>query len=140
MILHLIEGLVDEDDGDEAGEALLCEPGDEGHQGGQVKGGHQHQDEGRPESDPHPERKEVPGVVSGRSRDKTQLVSDGLRVRYGVQTSIKVTFCLSSKTPFTDYRHNLEKRCSSTHVISANSFQNHQHIQPVLTTRDISHR
>ena len=56
---RFLERLVDEDERYEAGEALLGEPRDVAHEGGQVKR-HDQQDEERcPQADPAPERQEV---------------------------------------------------------------------------------
>lgn len=61
---HLLEGIVDEDEADEAGEALLGEPGEVLNQEAGVSG-HEHQaEERRPQTDPQPELQVVKVVVS----------------------------------------------------------------------------
>ena len=65
---HLLEGVVDEDEADEAGEALLGEAGEILHQEAGV-GGHQHQaEERRPQADPQPELQVVKGVLPLREK------------------------------------------------------------------------
>ena len=63
-LAQLLERLVDKDDGDEGGEALLREAGDVPYQGAQVQGHDQQQDTRGPDADPKAERKELPLVVS----------------------------------------------------------------------------
>ena len=71
---HLLEGVVDEDEADEAGEALLGEAGEVLHQEAGVSG-HQHQaEERRPKADPQPELEVVEGVVP--LREKNNLNND----------------------------------------------------------------
>lgn len=61
---HLLEGVVDEDEADEAGEAFLREAGEVLHQVAGV-GGHQRQaEERRPQTDPQPELQVVELIVS----------------------------------------------------------------------------
>lgn len=50
------KGLVDEDEGDEKGEDLLGEAGNETHQEASLKGHHDHHDNYEPEPDPYPSR------------------------------------------------------------------------------------
>ena len=72
---HLLEGVIDEDEADEAGEALLGEAGEVLDQEAGV-GGHQHQaEECRPQADPQPELQVVEGVVSLRE-EKNSLKKD----------------------------------------------------------------
>jgi len=53
------ERLVDEDDGDENGEALLGEARDVAHHEAQVEGDYDQQNHGQPQTDPEPQRHEV---------------------------------------------------------------------------------
>ena len=60
---QLGEGLVDEDEGDEEGEDLLCEAGDEAHQEAALKGHHHDHYDNKPEPNPD-STSEVLHVVS----------------------------------------------------------------------------
>ena len=51
---QLGEGLVDEDEGDEEGEDLLGEAGDEADQEAALEGHGENHDQDQPEPDPHP--------------------------------------------------------------------------------------
>ena len=73
---HLLEGVVDEDEADEAGEALLREPGEVLDQEAGV-GGHQHQaEERRPQADPQPELQVVEAVVSASGTQRELRIRD----------------------------------------------------------------
>lgn len=64
QLQHLLEGVVDEDEADEAGEALLRESGEVLDQVTGV-GGHERQtEERRPQTDPQPELQVVERIVS----------------------------------------------------------------------------
>ena len=69
------ERLVDEDDGDEHGEALLGEARDVAHHEAEVERDDQQQDHGQPEPDPEPQRHEVDLVrtASTQSLSRYQL-------------------------------------------------------------------
>ena len=61
---QLLEGLHDEDERDEAGEALLCEASDVANQGTEVEDHHDEQKACCPDADPEPGRQVVPIVVT----------------------------------------------------------------------------
>lgn len=64
QLQHLLEGVVDEDEADEAGEALLRESGEVLDQVTGV-GGHERQaEERRPQTDPQPELQVVERILS----------------------------------------------------------------------------
>lgn len=67
---HLLEGIIDEDEADEAGEAFLCEAGEVLDQEAGVSG-HQHQThERRPQADPQTELQVVKFIISDKT-DRT---------------------------------------------------------------------
>lgn len=68
---HLLEGVVDEDEADEAGEALLREAGEVLDQEAGVSGHEDEAEERRPQADPQAELQVVKVVVSVRKEKKT---------------------------------------------------------------------
>lgn len=60
---QLLEGLHDEDDGDQRGEAFLSEPGDVLDEGTQVEDHDEEYEPGGPETDPYTRRHEVPTII-----------------------------------------------------------------------------
>ena len=68
------EGLVDEDQRDEGGEALLGEACDETHQRTQVERDDQHQEGGRPHPNPQPQLQVLPVLVATETETKQTFI------------------------------------------------------------------
>lgn len=80
---QLVEGLVDEDEGDEEGKDLLGETGDKTHQEAPLQGHHEQCQKHQPEANPHTAHKvlQVVAVAELRGRDEirsSQVQSLGL--------------------------------------------------------------
>jgi len=72
---RLLEGFVDENQRDKAGETLFRKARDVANQGAEVEGDDQKDEQGGPEADPHTERHKVPVLVSRyRMREYTSAV------------------------------------------------------------------
>lgn len=68
---HLLEGIIDEDEAYETGEALLGEPGEVLNQEAGVSG-HEHQaEERRPQADPQAELQVVKLIISMKKQQNT---------------------------------------------------------------------
>ena len=62
--VDLLKGADDEDDGDEGGEQLLREPGDEDDEVAAVEDADRDEDDAHPEADPQPERQVLQVVLA----------------------------------------------------------------------------
>lgn len=79
QLQHLLEGVIDEDEAYETGEALLGEAGEVLHQEAGI-GGHQHQaEERRPQADPQAELQIIKLIVPARrskaSTESTRIIA-----------------------------------------------------------------
>lgn len=75
QLYHLFESVVDEDEADESGEALLCEAGEVLHQEAGVRGDEHQTEQARPQADPQPELQVVKAVVPEEGPQKGSVLS-----------------------------------------------------------------
>ncbi len=71
QVEELLQGLVDENEADEGGEGLLCEPSDVAHQRARICGNQHQTQQGRPQADASPQR-QIGQVVVPDVREETR--------------------------------------------------------------------
>lgn len=75
QVKELLQGLIDEDEADEGGKGLLCEPSDVAHQRASISGNQHQTQQGRPQADASPQR-QIGQVVVPDVKGEKEFVGD----------------------------------------------------------------